>query len=301
MKLFDPHIHMTSRTTDDYQRMAAAGITALVEPAFWLGQPRTHVGTFEDYFASLIGWERFRASQFGIRHFCTLALNPKEANNPRLAEGVLELLPRYLNKESVVAVGEVGFDDITPQEERVFAAQLELARRFDLPVLVHTPHRDKKRGTERSLALVREAGFPEERVLIDHNNEETLPLVLATGCWAGHSIYPHTKMDEARMVALIERHGPERIIVNSAADWGVSDPLKVPRTAALMRERGIPEDTIETILWRNPITFFAQSQRFERAELETDAGIDQREQFEGSSVLRGQLPVVATGGRSESA
>ncbi len=83
MKLFDPHIHMSSRTTADYEAMAAAGIVAIVEPAFWLGQPRTHVGTFEDYFASLLGWEPFRASQFGIRHFCTLALNPKEADYPR--------------------------------------------------------------------------------------------------------------------------------------------------------------------------------------------------------------------------
>jgi len=205
MKLIDPHIHMTSRTTDDYAAMAGAGVVAVVEPAFWVGQPRTHVGTFEDYFASLVGWERFRASQFGIRHFCTLALNPKEANDPSLVDGVLALLPRWLEKESVVAVGEVGFDDQTPEEERVFARQLELARAHDLPVLVHTPHRDKKRGTERSIALVRDAGFPEGRVLIDHNNEETLPIVLATGCWAAHSIYPEAKMDEDRMVALVKR------------------------------------------------------------------------------------------------
>ena len=220
MKLFDPHIHMSSRTTIDYEQMAAAGIVALVEPAFWLGQPRNHAGTFEDYFASLVGWERFRASQFGIRHFCTLALNPKEANNARVAQEVIDLLPRYLGKDGVVAVGEVGYDDMTAEEEKYFAMQMELAMRFDLPALVHTPHRDKKRGTERSLALVKELGFPEERVLIDHNTEETLPLVLATGCWAGHSIYPHTKMDEARMAALVKRYGGERILVNSAADWG---------------------------------------------------------------------------------
>src|SRR5260221_9423758 len=167
--------------------MAAAGIAAVVEPSFWVGQPRTHVGTFEDYFASLLGWERFRASQFGIKHYCTLALNPKEANNPRVAQAVIDVLPRYLDKEGVVAVGEIGFDDQTPDEEKCFAAQLELARRFDLPVLVHTPHRDKKRGTERSLAVVRSVGIAEHRVLIDHNNEETLPRVLETGCWAGSS------------------------------------------------------------------------------------------------------------------
>lgn len=292
MKLFDPHIHMTSRTTLDYEAMAAAGIAAVIEPAFWLGQPRAHVGTFEDYFASLVGWERFRASQFGVRHFCTLSLNPKEANNARVAQGVIDLLPRYLAKEGVVAVGEIGYDDMTPEEDKYFAVQLELALRFDLPVLVHTPHRDKKRGTERSLALVRDVGFPEERVLIDHNTEETLPLVLATGCWAGHSIYPHTKMDEARMVALVRRYGAARILVNSEADWGVSDPLKVPKTAALMRESGIAEADIETIVWRNPVAFFAQSGQLDVADVEARPDIDQTRLWEGNSVLRGQAPVV---------
>ncbi len=293
MKLIDPHIHMTSRTTDDYEAMAAAGIVAIVEPAFWMGQPRTHVGTFEDYFASLVGWERFRASQFGIRHFCTLALNPKEANDPSLVDGVLALLPRWLEKESVVAVGEVGFDDQTAAEDDVFARQLELARAHDLPVLVHTPHRDKKCGTERSIALVREARFPEERVLIDHNNEETLPLVLASGCWAAHSIYPETKMDEDRMVALVRRYGPERILINSAADWGISDPLKVVKTADRMRAAGVDAATIETVVWRNPLAFFAQSGRIDVAELEAQPEIDQRELFAGNSVLRaGRKPFV---------
>ncbi|HWI68924.1 MAG TPA: TatD family hydrolase, partial [Nitrospiraceae bacterium] len=217
MMLFDPHIHMTSRTTDDYAAMADAGIGAIVEPAFWVGQPRTHVGTFEDYFLSLLGWERFRASQFGVRHFCTLALNPKEANNPKVAQGVIDLLRHYLDKDGVVAVGEVGFDDQTEAEAKYFSAQIELAKEFSLPVLVHTPHRDKKRGTERTLALVRESGIKPELVLIDHNNEETLEQVLASGCWAGHSIYPKTKMDEQRMVQLVKQYGSERILINSAA------------------------------------------------------------------------------------
>jgi predicted metal-dependent TIM-barrel fold hydrolase len=295
MRLFDPHIHMTSRTTLDYEAMAAAGIAAIVEPSFWLGQPRTHVGTFEDYFRGLLGWERFRASQFGIHHFCTLSLNPKEANNPRVAQGVIDLLPRYLPKDGVVAVGEIGYDDMTAEEDKYFAAQLELALRFDLPVLIHTPHRDKKRGTERSLAVVKEVGVPEERVLIDHNTEETLPLVLATGCWAGHSIYPFTKMDETRMVALVKTYGVARILVNSAADWGVSDPLKVPKTVAAMREAGITEDDIETVVWKNPVAFFSQSGQLDLGALSGQPPVDQTRLFEGNSVLRGQTPIVTTG------
>jgi uncharacterized protein len=287
MKIFDPHVHMTSRTTDDYEAMAAAGIVALVEPAFWLGQPRTSAASFIDYFNSLLGWERFRASQFGIRHFCTIGLNPKEANNTRLADEVLAIMPRFLRKDGVVAVGEVGYDDQTDAEESCFARQIELARDAGLPVLVHTPHRDKKQGTIKSIALVRSLGFPEERVLIDHNNEETLPIVLESGCWAGHTIYPHTKMDEERMATLVEKYGSDRIIVNSAADWGISDPLKVPKTIAAMRARGIPEQTIQTIVWDNPVAFFAQSGRMDLADLAERPVVDRGQKFETNSVLRG--------------
>ena len=287
MKIFDPHIHMTSRSTDDYEAMARAGILAIVEPAFWLGQPRTNAGSFVDYFNSLLGWERFRASQFGIRHFCTIGLNPKEANNPKLMEEVLGILPRFLAKDGVVAVGEIGFDDQTDIEEECLFRQIKLAAEFGLPILIHTPHRDKKRGTVRTIEVVRRAGFPEERVLIDHNNEETLPIVLDTKCWAGHTIYPNTKMDEHRMAALVRKYGADRIIVNSAADWGISDPLKVPKTIAVMREQGIDEAAIQKIVWDNPVAFFAQSGRLEIADLEQRPAIDRTQKFETNSVLRG--------------
>lgn len=287
MKIFDPHVHMTSRTTDDYEAMAEAGIVAIVEPAFWLGQLRTHTGSFVDYFNSLVGWERFRAQQFGLRHFCTMGLNPKEANNPKLADEVVDLLPRYLEKDGVVAVGEIGFDDQTDAEERCFARQIELAREFDLPILIHTPHRDKKRGTERSIALVRRLNFPVERTLVDHNTEETLSLVLESGCWAGHTIYPGTKMDEERMSALVVKYGSDRIIVNSAADWGISDPLKVPKTIAVMRRNGISDDTISRIVWDNPIAFFSQSGRLDMSGLETPAAIDRSQRFDTNTVTRG--------------
>ncbi len=288
MKIIDPHVHMTSRTTNDYEAMAAAGILAVVEPAFWLGQPRTTVGSFIDYFNSLLGWERFRASQFGIRHFSTIGLNPKEANNPKLSGEVLDVLPRYLAKDGVVAVGEIGYDDQTQEEEDVFARQIELAREFDLPVLVHTPHRDKKQGTVRTIELVRKLKFPEERVLIDHNNEETLPIVLASGCWAGHTIYPNTKMDEQRMAGIVKKYGTDRIVINSAADWGISDPLKVPKTIDVMRAQGIPDDTIEIIVWDNPVAFFAQSGRMDVAELEARPTVDRSQKFQDNSVLRGE-------------
>jgi hypothetical protein len=287
MRIFDPHVHMTSRTTNDYEAMAAAGIVAIIEPAFWLGQLRTTSGAFVDYFNSLLGWERFRASQFGIRHFCTIGLNPKEANNPKLASEVIGLMPRYLGKEGVLGVGEIGYDDQTDAEEKAFVRQVELAQEWNLPILVHTPHRDKKQGTLRSLALLRSLGFPAERTLIDHNVEETLPLVLDAGCWAGHTIYPFTKMDEQRMAALVLKYGGERVMINSSADWGISDPLKVPKTVEVMRAAGVADDTIQRIVWSNPIAFYAQSGRLDEAELLQAPVVDRTQKFETNTVLRG--------------
>jgi predicted metal-dependent TIM-barrel fold hydrolase len=288
MRIFDPHVHMTSRTTDDYEAMYAVGVRALVEPSFWLGQPRTSAASFVDYFDALLGWERFRAAQFGIRHHATLALNPKEANDPRCAE-VLDLLPRYLAKDGVVAVGEVGYDAMTPAEDEAFARQLALAREAGLPVLVHTPHRDKQAGTRRTLDVVRESGLPAGHVLVDHLNETTVAAVRDAGAWAGFSIYPDTKMDEARMVALLREHGTERMIVNSAADWGRSDPLKTWRTGTAMLDAGFTEDDVDRVLWRNPVEFYGQSGNlvldpvpgFVPGEVPAPA------EFAGSSVLRG--------------
>ncbi|GIF49873.1 hypothetical protein DFJ67_0095 [Asanoa ferruginea] len=280
MRIFDPHIHMTSRTTDDYERMAAAGVRALVEPAFWLGQPRTSVDSFTDYFDSLVGWEPFRAGQFGIRHHATIALNPKEANDPRCA-GVLDVLPRYLEKDGVVAVGEIGYDSMTAEEDTAFAAQLALAITHELPALVHTPHRDKARGTERSVKVVAESGIEPGRVVIDHLNEVTVATVKDSGCWAGFSIYPDTKMSPPRMVEILRQFGTERVLVNSAADWGRSDPLLTRETADLMLASGFTDDDVDLVFWRNPVAFYGQSGKLELAETEAGAS------FEGNSILRG--------------
>jgi hypothetical protein len=294
MRFIDPHIHMSSRTTDDYERMKAAGIVAVVEPAFWLGQPRTNIGSYIDYLSSIVGWERFRASQFGIRHYCTIGLNSKEANNEALAEAVMDILPRYLSKEGVVAVGEIGYDDQSALEDKYYRAQLALALEFEMLVMVHTPHRDKKAGTVRSMDVAVEMVMAPGRVVIDHNNEETVHDVLERGFWAGFTLYPNTKMGSERMVEIVRQYGSERIIVDSSADWGVSDPLAVPRTAQLMLERGIARQDVEATCYGNALAAYGQSGQMQESHWLAGEIVDQRGLFEGNTVLRGQEPRVGT-------
>lgn len=287
-RYIDPHVHMISRTTDDYQLMAAAGVVAVIEPAFWVGQPRTTIGTFSDYFASLVGWERFRASQFGIQHYCTIGLNSKEANNEALAEQVIDLLPRFAGKEGVVAIGEIGYDEMTALEEKFFRIQLDLAKEMKMPVMVHTPHRNKKVGTTRSMDVCVEHGLAPHMVVIDHNNEETCKEVLDRGFWAAFTIYPKTKMGNKRMVDLVQKYGSERIIVDSSADWGISDPMAVPKTAQLMLDSGISEDTVHAVCYRNALKAYGQSGQFNESDWLNAQTPDQKQLFEGNSILRGE-------------
>ena len=293
MPYIDPHAHMISRTTSCYEAMASAGVVAVIEPAFWIGQPRTNAGSYADYLSHILGFERFRASQFGVRHYCCIGLNSKEANNEALAEAVMEILPRFATKEGVVAIGEIGYDEQTALEDKYFRLQLDLARELDLPVMIHTPHRDKKRGASRSMDVILEHKLSPDRVVIDHVNEETITEVKDRGFWAGFSIYPHSKMTAERMVSLVKSFGPERLIVDSACDWGVSDPLSVPKTAALMAEQGVSADAIRLVTYANALAVYGQSGQMSEADWTNAAAVDQTALYEGNTVLRGgQSPRV---------
>ena len=287
MMLIDPHAHMISRTTDDYEAMAAAGIVALIEPAFWIGQPRTNVGSYLDYLSAIVGFERFRAGQFGIRHYCTVGLNSKEANNEELAEGVMELIPRFALKEGVVAIGEIGYDEQTALEDKYFRLQLELAKKLDLPVMIHTPHRDKKRGTSRSMDVCDEHGLDPTKVVVDHNNEETVRETLERGYWAAFSIYPSTKMGNERMVEILRQYGARNIIVDSACDWGISEPLGVAKTAKLALQKGISQAEVDLACYRNALEAYGQSGQMKESDWLSPPAVDQRTLYEGNSILRG--------------
>ena len=204
----------------------------------------------------------------------------------------MELLPLYACKEGVVAIGEIGYDDMTPTEDKYFRQQLELAKELDMVVLIHTPHRNKKAGTSRSMAVCLEHGLNPERVIIDHNNEETVQEVLERGFWAAFTIYPQTKMGNARMVEVVRQYGCDRIIVDSSADWGLSDPLAVPKTAQLMLQRGIPSAHVQAVCYQNALAAYSQSGQMQESDWLNPPAIDQRQLFNGNSVLRGQEPAT---------
>ncbi len=260
--IIEPHIHMYSRTTDDYAAMYRNGIRACVEPSFWMGCNRRYAGTFFDYFQLILEFETVRARRFGVDHYAAVSLNPKETGDAALADEVLAGLPTYLDHPRCVALGEIGFNLITPSEERAFEIQLALAVGRAMPVIVHLPHTNKLEGAKRTAALVRASGANPALVEIDHNTEETVALTLATGCWCGMTVYPISKLSPERVSAILREHGTERMIVDGSADWGVSDPLSLVKVAERMRADGHSEAAVHRIVFENPMSFYAQSPRW---------------------------------------
>ncbi len=265
MYYFDPHIHMVSRTTDDYEMLAKMGCVGLSEPAFWAGFDRGSVDSFRDYFRQLTDFEKRRAQQYGIRHYTWLCINAKEAENVHLSREVIAMIPEFLEQPSVLGIGEIGLNKNTPNEAIVFLEHVDLAVQHDQSILIHTPHlEDKFQGTMMILDMLCDDNrLDRNRVLVDHVEEHTVRHVLEEGFWAGMTLYPVSKCTPQRAVDIIEMYGPDRLLVNSAGDWGPSKPTAVPDFVLEMRRRGHTESLIRRIVYENPIEFFSQSRNFQ--------------------------------------
>lgn len=264
-RFFDPHIHMYSRTTDDYESMSKAGIEVIVQPSFWLGSPRTSVGTFEDYWEHMISFETQRSKEYGIDHYVCLSVNPKESTVRPLALDALEAMSTYIDRERVVAIGEIGYNVINELEDELFQLQLDIAVDKKMLTMIHLPHVNKKDGIERTISVLKNKNLMDmtNKILIDHNTEETIEKTLELGCWAGLTVYPITKLSPSRAIDIIEKNGLDKIMINSSADWGVSDPLSVPLVAEEMKKRGFGMNDIEKVTFYNAFEFFKQSAKFQ--------------------------------------
>lgn len=264
MRYIEPHGHMVSRTTDDYTAMAIAGCQAVCEPAFWAGFDRSSVDGFHDYFCQLTEHEPARAAKFGLPHYTWLCINPKESEDVKLAEEVIDIIPKFLDKPNVLGIGEIGLNKNSRNELRVFEKHVDVAAEHNQLILIHTPHlEDKLKGTRLIVdALKNDKRIKPERVIIDHVEEHTIKLVLDSGFWGGMTLYPDSKCTSARAIDMIDMYGGERLWMNSACDWGVSVPLAVPRTALEMKKRGHSAEKIDQMIYQNPLKFMSQSPKF---------------------------------------
>ncbi len=277
MQIIQPHYHGIARTAQDYERMARSGVVAVAEPAFWAGFDRLYPETFLDYFRQISEFEPTRAAWYGIRHFCWVAVNPKEAENPELSRAVLEQMPEFFQKPTVLGVGETGLHKSTKNECEIMQAQVELAIQHDQLILIHTPHlEDKLHGTKRALEILNGLSVDPDRVWIDHVEEHTIRMAKDAGYWVGFTLYPITKCSPKRAVDMLETYGHERTLVNSSADWGPSDPFTLQECAAEFRRRGHTLQEAIEVFHNNPARFLGQNPKFDLRPIRVEPVEQQR-------------------------
>jgi predicted metal-dependent TIM-barrel fold hydrolase len=258
LQYIDPSIYASRRSSVELELMSAAGIASVIEPTTIYGAPRNYAETFMDDYDRLIGPERQRARRYGLGYAVCLGVPPQEAANAQMANRVLDALPAQLANECVVALGEIGLEHGTPDEERAFVRQIRIARQAGLPIVVGTPGTHRREGLVRTLALLIEEGMPANYVVINGVTEDTLPLVRGYGCWFGLTIDPETHLSPTRTAQLLRHTGVEGAMIHSAAGRIHGDPLAVPRTARALLQAGFALEEVERLTFHNPKWFFSQ-------------------------------------------
>jgi predicted metal-dependent TIM-barrel fold hydrolase len=229
--LFDLHLHPHALTAADLESMRLFGVAEALAFADPLADatPKRLLQQLE----RLVSREAERLKRSGIAPFLAVGVHPQSLPARGLTE-VLAHLPE-LFRGPVVALGEIGLSRGGEDEEHAFLEQLDLARRLQVPVVVHTPSHDKERLTRRTLALLRASRLPPSRVLVDHATLKTARLAIECGHFAGLSVHPESLTAERAVVA-VRRLGATRLCLDSDAGAGASDILGLARTAHLLQK-----------------------------------------------------------------
>lgn len=253
MRIFDAHIHSDCRGMEDFEQLALFGTGAVVTCAHDTSR-FSSAGSLFDHFERLLHLEVRRLRESGLSPYVALGIHPLTLPFPGVDEA-LGKLPAYLKRERVVALGEVGLQRGSEEELRVLMEQLKIAKKLDLPVILHTPREEKRVVTERLIEAVEEAGVSKERVLIDHVNGETIDLVREFGGWIGLTVHPG-KLAPRQAAELVEAWPPERAILSSDIASARSDIYAIPKAILELRKLGADEGTIGKVVYENALRFY---------------------------------------------
>ena len=251
MRAFDAELHAAALRPGDLDDLRWFGVAGALLAAGDAGSPATGEAVRRAWEA-LCGPALARLRRAGLAGFAALGIHPRSIPWRGL-EALLAALPEYLGRRGVVALGAVGLELGGEREEEVLARQLALARDLRLPVVVHTPWRDKERLTRRVLALLREAELEPRRVLVGRVDHRTVRMVRACGFGAGLSLSAGRDDGLSEAVALVRSLGPEGLVLGSGAGDGAGDLLALPRAAGRLAKAGLSAAVIRRVCGGNAL------------------------------------------------
>jgi hypothetical protein len=252
----DPHVHADNRSSEEFPRLKTAGCKGIVIVAGAGGGYRSP-DSLLDHFRRLSQVDRRRVERAHLSVWLALGAHPSGIPEKNV-DTFLEFFPQALKEYGASVVGEIGLEHCTSEEERVLAYELQVAASYNMPVIIHTPQKNKAQAIERTLDILLESPLASEYVLLDHLNRDVLPQVLSSRCWLGLSVHP-AKLSPDDAAAIVAEHGPDRFVLSSDTGAHPSYLFAFPSTISAMEEKGVEKNVIYKVVYEHALSWLFHS------------------------------------------
>lgn len=244
-------MHADSRSSEDFEKMYLAGIDTAITCSFY-PYKIDNESVLLNHLNRILEYDTRRASEYGLDLKVALGIHPANAiKNPEM---IYENIYRWIENNEIVAIGEIGLEDLTEDEISIFRKQLDIADETNSKVIIHTPRKNKKEVLKEILEIVPQH-LDEKLAVIDHINPNVVDDAITSDCMLGLTVQPQ-KMEKEDAIAILDEYGFERFLLNSDISNKPSDPLSVAKTIRELTRLGYNEEDIEKISHENAQKFF---------------------------------------------
>ena len=244
-------MHADARSGEDFKEMYCAGIETAITCSYY-PYKIPHEMILLNHLNRILEFDTKRAKEHGLDLKVALGIHPTNSNvNP---ESIFENLYGWIESQQIVAIGEIGLEDLTDNEITIFKQQLDIARETDSKVIIHTPRKNKKEVLKVILDIIPQH-IDESQAVIDHINPQVVGDVINTDCMLGLTVQPQ-KMDKFEAISILDEYGFDKFLLNSDISNKPSDPLSVPKTVDELTKQGYEKSEIEKVASVNAQKFF---------------------------------------------
>lgn len=249
--MIDTHIHADARSGEDLKEMYLSGIDSAITCSYY-PYKIPHEIVLLNHLNRILELDTSRAREYGIDLKVALGIHPTNSNvNP---EKIFEKLYEWIESKQIIAIGEIGLEDLTDSEIDIFKRQLDIASETESKVIIHTPRKNKKDVLKVIMDIVPQH-INENQAVIDHVNPQVIEDVIDTGCMLGLTVQPQ-KMDTSEAISILDEYGFDRFLLNSDISNKPSDPLSVPKTVRELLRQGYKRNEVEKVEFKNAQKFF---------------------------------------------
>ena len=249
--MIDTHMHADSRSSEDFEKMYLAGIKTAITCSYY-PYKIDNESILLNHLNRILEYDTKRAGEYGLDLKVALGIHPSNTiENPQT---IYDSLYQWIENSQIVAIGEIGLEDLTDAEIATFKRQLDIADETKSKVIIHTPRKNKKEVLAEILKILPNH-LDEKQAVIDHINPEVVGDAIKSDCMLGLTVQPQ-KMDKEDAIAILDEYGFDRFLLNSDISNKPSDPLSVPKTVRELEKQNYAKKDIEKISHKNAQNFF---------------------------------------------